>query len=190
MKSAKPYKASGRRPCRPPLQHRLRILLQLSPRPHRGLPGLGSRSPARRLRLRWNGPVQGGQAEFVLVPYADFNALKLPGEPGDEWEDDFLLLSDVFPTAFHATELACVSTGKTVAVFGAGPVGLLSAHCALLKGASEVYVVDSIPERLQKAEELGATSVDTRRAIPSNRYSLSARKTKASLKACVPEKKR
>lgn len=67
---------------------------------------------------------------------------------------------DVFPTAFHATELACVTAGKTVAVFGAGPVGLLSAYCALLKGASEVYVVDSIPERLQKAEELGATAID------------------------------
>ena len=106
------------------------------------------------------GPYQGGQAEFVLVPHADFNCLKLPGKPGDEWEDDFLLLSDVFPTAFHATELACVSAGKSVAVFGAGPVGLLSAYCAVLKGASEVYVVDNIPERLDKARELGAIPVD------------------------------
>jgi glutathione-independent formaldehyde dehydrogenase len=56
----------------------------------------------------------------------------------------------VFPTAFHATELACVSAGKTVAVFGACPVGLLSAYCSLLKGASEVYLVDNIPERLEK----------------------------------------
>lgn len=112
------------------------------------------------------GPYQGGQAEFVLVPYADFNCLKLPGKPGDEWEDDFLLLSDVFPTAFHATELACVSTGKTVAVFGAGPVGLLSAYCSLLKGASEVYVVDSIPERLQKAEEFGAMPIDFSKGDP------------------------
>jgi glutathione-independent formaldehyde dehydrogenase len=106
------------------------------------------------------GPYPGGQAEFVLVPHADFNCLKLPGKPGDEWEDDFLLLSDVFPTAFHATELACVSPGKTVAVFGAGPVGLLSAYCSLLKGAAEVYVVDNIPERLDKARELGAVAVD------------------------------
>jgi glutathione-independent formaldehyde dehydrogenase len=106
------------------------------------------------------GPYQGGQAEFVLVPHADFNCLKLPGQPGDQWEDDFLLLSDVFPTAFHATELACVSAGKTVAVFGAGPVGLLSAYCSLLKGASEVYLVDSIPERLEKGRELGAIPVD------------------------------
>jgi glutathione-independent formaldehyde dehydrogenase len=106
------------------------------------------------------GPYQGGQAEFVLVPYADFNCLKLPGKPGDEWEDDFLLLSDVFPTAYHATELACVTPGKTVAVFGAGPVGLLTAYCSLLKGASEVYVVDNVAERLDKAKELGAIPVN------------------------------
>jgi glutathione-independent formaldehyde dehydrogenase len=106
------------------------------------------------------GPYQGGQAEFVLVPHADFNCLKLPGQPGDEWEEDFLLLSDVFPTGFHATELACVQPGKTVAVFGAGPVGLLAAYSSILKGASEVYVVDNIRERLDKAEELGATPVD------------------------------
>jgi len=112
------------------------------------------------------GPYQGGQAEFVLVPYADFNCLKLPGKPGDELEDDFLLLSDVFPTAFHATELACVSAGKTVAIFGAGPVGLLSAHCSILKGASEVYVVDNVPERLQKAKELGAIPVDFSKGNP------------------------
>jgi glutathione-independent formaldehyde dehydrogenase len=112
------------------------------------------------------GPYKGGQAEFVLVPHADFNCLKLPGRPGDEWEDDFLLLSDIFPTAFHATELACVSAGKTVVVFGAGPVGLLSAYCSLLKGASEVYVVDRIAERLQKAEEFGAVAVDFSKGDP------------------------
>ena len=112
------------------------------------------------------GPYQGGQAEFVLVPHADFNCLKLPGKPGDKWEDDFLLLSDVFPTAYHATELACVTPGKTVAVFGAGPVGLLSAYCSILKGAAEVYVVDSIPERLEKAEELGAVAVDFSKGDP------------------------
>ncbi len=112
------------------------------------------------------GPYQGGQAELVLVPYADFNCLKLPGKPGDEWEDDFLLLADVFPTAYHATELAAVSAGKTVAVFGAGPVGLLAAYSSLLKGASEVYVVDWVPERLAKAKELGAVPVDLRAGDP------------------------
>lgn len=106
------------------------------------------------------GPYQGGQAEYVLVPYADFNCLKLPGKPGDEHEDDFLLLSDVFPTAYHATELAAVTPGKTVAVFGAGPVGLLSAYSALLRGASEVYIVDRVKSRLDKAREFGAITVN------------------------------
>jgi glutathione-independent formaldehyde dehydrogenase len=115
------------------------------------------------------GPYQGGQAEFVLVPYADFNCLKLPGTPGDEWEDDFLLLADVFPTGFHATELACVSPGKTVAVFGAGPVGLLAAYSSVLKGASEVYVIDNIAERLEKAKELGAVPIDFGQGDPVER---------------------
>ncbi len=112
------------------------------------------------------GPYSGGQAEYVLVPYADFNCLKLPGTPGDQWEDDFLLLSDVFPTGYHATELAGVSPGKTVAIFGAGPVGLLAAYSSLLKGASEVYVVDGVPERLQKAKDMGAIPVNFREGDP------------------------
>jgi len=106
------------------------------------------------------GPYRGGQAELLRVPWAEFNCLKLPGKPGDPLEDDFLLLSDVFPTGYHATELACVRPGSTVAVFGAGPVGLLAGYSALLKGASEVYVVDSIPERLEKAQRMGATPID------------------------------
>lgn len=112
------------------------------------------------------GPYNGGQAEYVLVPHADFNCLKLPGKPGDEWEDDFLLLSDVFPTGYHATELAQVGPGKTVAVFGAGPVGLLAAYSSLLKGASEVYVVDGVPDRLQKAKEMGAIPVSFKDGDP------------------------
>ena len=115
------------------------------------------------------GPYQGGQAEFVLVPYADFNCLKLPGTPGDEWEDDFLLLADVFPTGYHATELAGVSPGKTVAVFGAGPVGLLAAYSSVLKGASEVYVIDNIAERLEKAKELGGVPIDFSQGDPVER---------------------
>ena len=115
------------------------------------------------------GPYQGGQAEYVLVPYADFNCLKLPGTPGDEWEDDFLLLADVFPTGYHASELAGVSPGKTVAVFGAGPVGLLAAYSSVLKGASEVYVIDNIAERLEKAKELGAVPIDFGQGDPVER---------------------
>lgn len=113
------------------------------------------------------GPFRGGQAELLRVPFADFNCLKLPGHPGDELEDDFLLLSDVFPTGYHATELAGVRPGSTVAVFGAGPVGLLAAYSAQLRGAAEVYVVDSVKERLAKARELGAIPIDFTQGSPA-----------------------
>ena len=73
------------------------------------------------------GPYQGGQAEYIRVPYADFNCLKVPGTPGDEFEDKFILLADIFPTAYHSTELAQVGLGSTVAIYGAGPVGMLAA---------------------------------------------------------------
>lgn len=137
------------------------------------------------------GPYQGGQAEYVLVPFADFNCLKLPGTPGDEFEDDFLLLSDVFPTGYHATELAQVSPGKTVAIFGAGPVGLLSAHSAFLRGASEVYVVDNIPERLEKAREMGATPINYEDGDPVEQIRKLRKKDKmhqTSLRPGEPEK--
>jgi glutathione-independent formaldehyde dehydrogenase len=113
------------------------------------------------------GPYRGGQAQQVLVPYADFNALKLPGDPFDEHEDDFLMLADIFPTAWHANELAHVEMGASVAIYGAGPVGLLSVLSARLKGASEIYVIDSVASRLKKAEELGAISVDFTKGVPS-----------------------
>ncbi len=112
------------------------------------------------------GPFRGGQAEYLRVPFADVNCLKVPGTPGDDFEDDFVLLADIFPTAFHACELANVQAGSSVAVFGAGPVGLLSAYSAILRGASEVFVVDSIPERLRKVEQIGAVPVDFRKSDP------------------------
>ncbi|EIW74495.1 GroES-like protein [Coniophora puteana RWD-64-598 SS2] len=104
------------------------------------------------------GPYQGGQAEYVRVPFADFNALKLP--PGTEHEDDFALLADIFPTGWHGVELSGFRPGESVAVFGAGPVGLMAGYSALLRGASEVYVVDRVPARLEKAREIGCTPVD------------------------------
>ncbi len=112
------------------------------------------------------GPHRGGQAELLRVPYADFNCLKLPGTPGDEFEDDFVLLADIFPTGYHATEQAHVIPGDTVAIFGAGPVGLLAALSAKIKGASEIYVVDNIPERLKLAASIGATPVDFSKGDP------------------------
>jgi len=112
------------------------------------------------------GPYSGGQAERVLVPYADFNCLKLPGTPGDQFEDDFILLADVFPTGYHATELAFVSPGKTVAIFGAGPVGLMAALSSQLKGAAEIYVVDGIPARLDKARQMGVIPINFNEGDP------------------------
>jgi glutathione-independent formaldehyde dehydrogenase len=106
------------------------------------------------------GHYRGAQAELLRVPFADANCVQVPGEPGDEREDDFVLLADAFVTGWHATELAQVQPGSTVAVFGAGTVGLLAAYSALLRGAGEVYVVDDVPERLDMAGELGATPVN------------------------------
>src|SRR4051812_17524333 len=84
------------------------------------------------------GPYRGGQAEYLRVPFADANCVTLPGTPGDAFENDFVLLADVFPTGYFAADLAGVEPGSSVAVFGAGPVGLLAAYCAILRGASEV----------------------------------------------------
>ncbi|SFS98482.1 alcohol dehydrogenase [Halostagnicola kamekurae] len=97
------------------------------------------------------GPYKGGQAEELRIPYADFNALKLPD--GDEHEDSFALLADIFPTGWHGTELANLESGDSVAIYGAGPVGLMAAYSAKLKGAAEIYVVDRVPSRLELAEE-------------------------------------
>ncbi|WP_405797965.1 glutathione-independent formaldehyde dehydrogenase [Streptomyces sp. NBC_01506] len=104
------------------------------------------------------GPWKGGQAEYLRVPYADFNCLKLP--PGQEHESDFILLADIFPTGYHGCELADVRPGESVAVYGAGPVGLMAAYSALLRGARKVFVVDRVPERLAKAEEIGAIPIN------------------------------
>ncbi|TKX74712.1 aldehyde dehydrogenase [Halorubrum sp. GN11_10-6_MGM] len=97
------------------------------------------------------GPYPGGQAEKLRVPYADHNALKLP--EGREHEDAFSLLADIFPTGWHGTELADLQPGESVAIFGAGPVGLMAAYSAKIKGAAEIYVVDQVPSRLELAEE-------------------------------------
>ncbi|MCW2907099.1 MAG: Alcohol dehydrogenase GroES protein [Actinomycetia bacterium] len=112
------------------------------------------------------GPYRGAQAELLRVPYADANCIPVPGEPGDDLEDDLLMLADAFVTGWHATELARVFPGCTAAVFGAGTIGLLSAYSCLLKGADVVYVVDYIPERLEMAARLGAVPVDFRAGDP------------------------
>jgi len=104
------------------------------------------------------GPYRGGQAEYLRVPFADFNCLQLP--EGDEHENDFAMLADIFPTGYHATELADVSPGETVAVYGGGPVGQMAAYSALLRGAAKVFVVDKVASRLKLAESIGVIPVD------------------------------
>lgn len=121
------------------------------------------------------GPYRGGQAQLVRVPFADFNALKLPGTPGDKWEDDFIMLSDVLPTGYHACMMANVRPGSSVAIFGAGPVGYMAALSAFTRGAAEVYVVDRSRIRLEKVEELGAVTVNFSKTDPVE-FILNARK--------------
>jgi glutathione-independent formaldehyde dehydrogenase len=116
-----------------------------------GQPGAGYGYPQM-------GPYWGGQAELLRVPWADFNLLELP--EGSEHEADFTMLSDIFPTGYHGTELAHVTPGKTVAIFGAGPVGLMAAMSANIRGASQTFVVDFQPDRLALAERIGATAIN------------------------------
>jgi threonine dehydrogenase-like Zn-dependent dehydrogenase len=105
------------------------------------------------------GPYSGGQAEYLRVPYGDFNCLVLP-RGSEEKENDYVMLSDIFPTGYHATELAGVKPGDSVVIYGAGPVGLMAASSATLKGASMVMVVDTHKDRLKLAEKLGAIAIN------------------------------
>jgi len=104
------------------------------------------------------GPYRGGQAELLRVPYGDFNCLVLP-EGAAERENDYVMLSDIFPTGYHATELAGLQPGESVVIYGAGPVGLLAAYSAVLRGASKVMVVDMHKDRLALAEKIGAIAI-------------------------------
>jgi glutathione-independent formaldehyde dehydrogenase len=105
----------------------------------------------------------GGQAEYVMVPFADFNLLKFPDrDQALEKILDLTMLSDIFPTGYHGAYTAGVTTGSTVYVAGAGPVGLAAAHAAQLLGASVVVVGDMIPERLAQARSFGCETVDLR----------------------------
>ncbi|MDB5845745.1 MAG: Threonine dehydrogenase and related Zn-dependent dehydrogenase [Polaromonas sp.] len=105
------------------------------------------------------GPYQGGQAELLRVPYADYNALILPRDAQDK-QNEYVMLSDIFPTGYHATEMAQVQPGRSVVIYGAGPVGLMAALSAQVKGASLVMVVDTHKDRLALAEKIGAVAID------------------------------
>src|SRR5215468_3125099 len=103
----------------------------------------------------------GGQAEYVMVPYADFNLLKFSDKArAMEKIRDLTCLSDILPTGYHGCVSAGVGPGMTVYVGGAGPVGLACAAACQLLGAAVVIVGDLIPERLAQARSFGCETVD------------------------------
>ena len=103
----------------------------------------------------------GGQAEYVMVPFADFNLLKFPDrDQALEKILDLTMLSDIFPTGYHGAYTAGTTTGSTVYVAGAGPVGLAAAYSAQVLGASVVIVGDMNAERLAQAKSFGCETVD------------------------------
>ncbi|MCI4658735.1 formaldehyde dehydrogenase, glutathione-independent [Cryobacterium zhongshanensis] len=111
----------------------------------------------------------GGQAEYVLVPYADWNLLKFPDRDQALTKImDLTMLSDIFPTGFHGAVSANVGVGSTVYVAGAGPVGLAAAASAHLLGAAAVIVGDLNEERLAQARSFGCETVDLRKGDPQD----------------------
>jgi threonine dehydrogenase-like Zn-dependent dehydrogenase len=103
------------------------------------------------------GGYAGGQAEFVRVPFADVGPFRVPPELDD---DQVLFLSDILPTAYMAAEGCRIDPGDTIAIWGCGPVGLLTIRCALVLGAAKVIAIDRVPDRLRLAESAG-TAVET-----------------------------
>ena len=104
------------------------------------------------------GGFSGGQAEYVRVPYADVGPYVVPDGLSDE---KVLFLSDIFPTGFMAAEQAGIEPGDTVAIWGAGPVGLFAAKCAWMFGAGRVILIDAVAERLAlAASHCGAETID------------------------------
>jgi glutathione-independent formaldehyde dehydrogenase len=104
---------------------------------------------------------KGGQAEYVMVPYADFNLLRFPDRDQAMAKiRDLTMLSDIFPTGYHGAVTAGVTTGSTVYIAGAGPVGLACAASAQLLGAGVVIIGDLNPERLAQARSFGCETID------------------------------
>jgi glutathione-independent formaldehyde dehydrogenase len=111
----------------------------------------------------------GGQANYVMVPYADWNLLKFPDkDQAMEKILDLTMLSDIFPTGYHGCVSAGVTSGSTVYIAGAGPVGLAAAHAAQFLGAAVVIVGDLIPERLEQARSFGCETVDVSKGEPKD----------------------
>jgi len=103
------------------------------------------------------GGVPGCQAEYVRVPFADVNCLKIPDDLPDE---KALYLSDIVPTAYHGTDIGKVTEGSTVAIWGLGPVGLLTARWCQIRKAKRIIGIDCVPERLELAKKMGIEIID------------------------------
>jgi threonine dehydrogenase-like Zn-dependent dehydrogenase len=110
-----------------------------------------------------SGPFNGMQADLVRVPFANVTCVKLPDDVDD---DDAILLSDIFPTAYMAAELAEIKPGRTVAIFGCGPVGQFAIASAKHLGAGRILAIDSIPSRLDMARDQGAEAINFEQEEP------------------------
>ena len=104
------------------------------------------------------GGYAGGQAEYVRVPYADVGPFKVPSSLADE---QVLFMTDIFPTGYMAAENCDIRPGQVVAVWGCGPVGQFAIRSAFLLGAERVIAIDTVPERLQMAADVGAETLDS-----------------------------
>ena len=104
-----------------------------------------------------SGTLRGGQGEYVRVPYAPANLIRIPDRVSDEAA---LTLTDIFPTGYFGAQLGGVGPGDSVAVFGAGPVGLMAMVSARLRGAVRIYAVDCVPDRLEAAALEGFIPID------------------------------
>ncbi len=111
------------------------------------------------------GPFNGGQAEYLRVPFGDFNCLRLPSDAREK-EADYVMVADIFPTGWHCTRLAGLQPGESCVVYGAGPVGLMAAYSAMIQGASKVMIVDRHPDRLRLAEQIGVIPIDDTKGPP------------------------
>ncbi|KAF4965408.1 hypothetical protein FSARC_6786 [Fusarium sarcochroum] len=115
-----------------------------------------------------NETLGGLQAEYARVPFADNSLIPVPINSSTDTKTlyNYLLLSDIFPTGWSSLAFSGFVPGDTVAVFGVGPVGLLAVYSAFLRGASAVYAVDHVQDRLDMAESLGAVAIDFRNSSP------------------------
>jgi threonine dehydrogenase-like Zn-dependent dehydrogenase len=106
---------------------------------------------------RASGPFNGLQAEYARIPFANVGLVKLPGNVTD---DQAITISDIFPTGYFGADVAEIESGDVVAVFGCGPVGLMAIVSARLMGAGRVIAIDHVPDRLERARQLGAEVID------------------------------